>query len=59
MQVNVHQTNSDVQMDSASQLPHDAMVCPIAMMEVMKLAAVSYLHVSSYLKAIEVISQQM
>ena len=44
VQVNAHQTNSDVQMDSASQQACDAMVCPVAMTEVMKLAAVSYLY---------------
>ena len=31
-------------MDSASQQACDAMVCPVAMTEVMKLAAVSYLY---------------
>ena len=38
----VHQTNSDAQMDSASQQATDVMVCLVAPTEVMKSAAVSF-----------------
>ena len=44
----VHQASSDVQMDSASWLPCDVMVCPHAQMEVMNSPAVSFHYMLSH-----------